>query len=386
LDKNSKISFISVKNAELSDLSVMLREKCASLSAVLHPVSFKAVKEIIKIVNAYYSCKSDGHEIDPAEIEKSLSGKYSRKSSKRLMQKEAAAYFETEIEIDDKILNEPNINICSYEFIAWIHGRLFEKLPDEFKRLRGRNSKIIYLIPGELRKEDIFNGNGFAKAKQIRKLLFRFEELFNPVRFSLNDLPAASALAHTMLSWIHPFPAWNSAVLRLFTNAYFKKCGLKAELFSFNRAVSNQTVKYNLVISESYRQIKNLHSVEHIEHDESLTAYCRFFLQTAIDETGYMLNILNHENVMQRLNIYINSLISKGEVRDESRLMLKTVFLSGELKRGEVLQLTGRPERTARRILGELLGKRMLISDTPKGPVRINLSVNSAIELFEGLF
>jgi Fic family protein len=388
LDKDSKQSFAGIKSAELSDLSVRLREKCTSLYCILHPVTLSALKKIISVSKAYYSCKAEGHEISPVEIEKALQGNYSRQKSKRLIQQEAAAYIETENEITEKILREPDVNICSLEFISRLHIQLFEKLPDEFKRVRSRNGKIIYVVPGELRKEGLINnGNEFPKAKQVRKLLIRFEEVFNPLKFTLADSPIALALAHDMLSWVRPFLAGSDMVLRLFTGEYFTACGLKGtELFSMNRALLNKIAEYKTAISKSYNYMKNFLSRGALLLDENLITFCRLFLQTALDEADYMCNILNPENVIRRLNSYTERLVSEGELREECKLVLRTVFLSGEMKRGEVLQLTGRPERTARRILGELLNKGLLISDSPKGPVRINFPMKSAIEIFNDLF
>src|SRR5437762_8839463 len=45
--------------------------------------------------------------------------------------------------------------------------------------------------------------------------------------------------------------------------------------------------------------------------------------------------------------------------------------LSGEVPRGEAPRITGKPERTARRILEQLLDNGLVISSTPKGPIRL---------------
>jgi Fic family protein len=385
MGKDFKSNCLSIKNGELSDLSVRLREKCASLSTVLHPVTLNSVKEIINIGNAYYSCKAEGHEISLSEIEKGLSGNFSRHKSKKLIQHEAAAYYGTRIEIKERISNEPDLNICSLEFISWLHVQLFEKLPDEFKRMSGKEEKIIYLIPGELRKEGIIkHRNGFPKAKQVRKLLIRFEEILNPAKFTLAELPISLALAHCMFSWIHPFPVGSATVLRLFTGAYIEKCG--AEIFLLNRAVFNKYEEYRTSISESYKHIKNLKAIEDTEMDEHILSFCVFFLQILFDEADFMLDMLKQENITHRIESYAVNLAEQGSLREECKLILKTVFLSGQMKRGDVLQMTGRPERTARRILGELLQKKLLISDSPKGPVRINFTMKSANETFKDLF
>jgi len=46
--------------------------------------------------------------------------------------------------------------------------------------------------------------------------------------------------------------------------------------------------------------------------------------------------------------------------------------LRGEISRGEATRITGRPERTARRILKSLLDKKLLTANSEKGAVRLS--------------
>ena len=370
-DKDFNSAVINSESRELTNLSVKLREKCALLSSIVHPLTRKSIEDIIRIANAYYSCKNEGHEVSPLEIEKALQGNYSRRKPLRLIQHEAVAYIETENEMKEKISGEPGLNICSLEFISWIHRILFEKLPGEFRKVRNRAGRIIYVIPGELREEDLTEtGSPFPKAKRLRKLLFRFEKDFNPEQYNLVDKLLAAAEAYRQFFRIHPFLAGNRMVLRLFIRAYIKASQLNGiNLFSFNRAECNNGLNN-----------------EKLNSDEDLSNFTGFFLKTLLDETEFMIKTLNHDNLIENLNSYTGKLIKSGELREESRLILKSVFLSGELKRGEALVMTGRPERTARRILGELIEKKLLVSGTPKGPVRVNLHLKFALEVFADLF
>ena len=366
-DTDFKSSVINSESRELTDLAVKLRENCALLSSLLHPITRKSIEDIIRTADAYYSCKTEGHEISPLEIEKALHGNYSRQKPLRLIQHEAIAYIETENEIMEKISGEPGLNICSLEFISRIHRILFEKLPGEFRKVRNRAGRIIYVIPGELREEDLTEtGSPFPKAKSLRKLLFRFEKDFSPKLFSLVDSLISAAESYRQLWHIHQFLSGNGMVLRLFIKAYFIHSQLNGmNLLSFNRAEYNNRLNNEKLKSDNFTD---------------------FFLKAILDEIEFMIKIFNPDNVIENLNSYTGKLIKSGELREESRLILKSVFLSGEVKRGEALVMTGKPERTARRILGELLQKKLLVSDTPKGRLRINFSLNSAMEIFSGLF
>jgi Fic family protein len=370
-DTDFKSSVINSESRELTDLAVKLRERCALLSSIVHPLTRNSIEDIIRVVNTYYSCKSEGHEISPLEIEKALQGNYSRQKSLRLIQHEAIAYIETGNEMMENISGESGLNICSLEFISWIHRVLYEKLPGEFRKVRNRAGRIIYVIPGELREEDLAEtGGSFPKAKRLRKLLFKFEKDFNPKLFNLSDSLIAVAEAYRQFWHIHPFLSGNGMVLRLFTKAYFRASLLNGiNLFSFSRAEHNNSLKN-----------------EKLKSDDGSVNFTGLFLKSVLNEIEFMIKIFNPDNVIEKLNSYAEKLINSGELKEESRLILKSVFLSGELKRGEALVMTGRPERTARRILGELLQKKLLVSDTPKGRLRMNFSLNSAMEIFSGLF
>ncbi len=54
--------------------------------------------------------------------------------------------------------------------------------------------------------------------------------------------------------------------------------------------------------------------------------------------------------------------------------LIKEAFIAGEFARGQAAHLTGLKERTARSLLADLVSEGLLVSDTPKGPVRLNFN------------
>jgi hypothetical protein len=74
------------------------------------------------------------------------------------------------------------------------------------------------------------------------------------------------------------------------------------------------------------------------------------------------------------------------QIRSEAILPLYHVFAAGPVTRGEFTQLTGLGERTARTLLSRLLTTRLLVSDTPLGPVRFGLPLDSLQFLFPELY
>lgn len=73
-------------------------------------------------------------------------------------------------------------------------------------------------------------------------------------------------------------------------------------------------------------------------------------------------------------------------MRVEAAYMLQEVLLRGEVARGDVVRVSGLAERTGRILLGQLIGEGLLVSGTPKGPVRIAFPTFLAGLLFPDLY
>jgi hypothetical protein len=58
----------------------------------------------------------------------------------------------------------------------------------------------------------------------------------------------------------------------------------------------------------------------------------------------------------------------------------------GEFERGEASRITGLSERVARDVLGQLLDEGFLLSDSPKGKVRVGFPVHALGSLLPNLY
>ena len=69
-------------------------------------------------------------------------------------------------------------------------------------------------------------------------------------------------------------------------------------------------------------------------------------------------------------------------LKPEAARLLREALVRGRIDRGEASRITGLPERTARRVLGDIVDAGLLASATPKGPVSLRFPVDA----LEGLF
>jgi Fic family protein len=60
--------------------------------------------------------------------------------------------------------------------------------------------------------------------------------------------------------------------------------------------------------------------------------------------------------------------------------------MRGDFDRGEAGRITGLPERTARRVLGDVVDLGLLGSDTPKGKVSLRFPADTLEVLFPKLY
>ena len=93
----------------------------------------------------------------------------------------------------------------------------------------------------------------------------------------------------------------------------------------------------------------------------------------ALDQIKFMSDLLDFDGLQKRIMGYVDRQTALGELQTESGYLLREVLLRGEVPRGEASRITGRPERTARRILKDLLDKKLLGSEFEKGAVHLAL-------------
>jgi len=66
--------------------------------------------------------------------------------------------------------------------------------------------------------------------------------------------------------------------------------------------------------------------------------------------------------------------------------LLEHALVRGEFERGEARRITGLPERTARRVLNDVVQEGLLASESPKGPVSLRFPTSTLETLFPRLY
>ena len=119
---------------------------------------------------------------------------------------------------------------------------------------------------------------------------------------------------------------------------------------------------------------------------EEMRKFCVFFLGTCIDQIEYINSLLEPEELLRRIEFYARDEIDAGHLLRGSSQLLREALLAEEFERGRAAEITGYADRQARSVLTELVAKGLLVSDTPKGEVRLGFPIDVVERWFPKLY
>ena len=116
---------------------------------------------------------------------------------------------------------------------------------------------------------------------------------------------------------------------------------------------------------------------------QALTEFIEWFLSVCLDQVNFMSGLFELDALSRRLRSYVER---SETLKPEAVRLLEEALVRGRLERGEVPRVTGLPERTARRLLKEVIAEGLLGSETPKGPVSLRFPEHALDILFPRLY
>lgn len=384
--------FLPRDDVSMKELALEVIKVSERLYGGLHPITFRSMTDFLRIINSYYSNLIEGHDTHPVDIERAMLKQYDHDPDKRDLQIESEIHVELESLID-KRLEDRQEQIDFIEFIRWIHKSFYERLPARFSEIKNeKNGGIEPVIPGLFRTREVAVGKHIAPHHEaLPSMMVAYCDTYDLSRFTGANKLIAIAAGHHRLMWIHPFLDGNGRVARLYSGALIKLSGVPGYgLWSVNRGFGRQKEKYlqHLARADAPRQ-GDLDGRGNLSQ-KALDEFCRFFLETCLDQARYMGSLLEIPGLLKRIRFYIDqraegAIPQKASLRKEAYFLLKEALLMGEFARGKAPGLTGLKERTARDLLRRLTEEGLLVSDTPKGPVRIGIPAETLPFLFPAL-
>lgn len=361
----------------------------------LPEATLRAVREMIRIVEAHHSLSIDGHRVHPVHIEDAVRGSLNADSGVRGLQREATAYLKAEKFVAARVADDASTDLSSAAFLKVVHWELYSRVPEEFRWVEdhGPPPTKLRIVPGEFRTHTIRNRQNALAPEAIDATMSRFRATYELSRLSPIDRIIAAPAAHHRLLWIHPFTGGNGRVARLYTASFLQRAGIDGALlglWSMSRGLARARDRYRPLLAAADARQRNELDGREIFSPRALAEFTRFFLEICVEEIAFVRGLLRAGALSERFVQYVHlrsaSLAPGGELHPESASLLRDVALRGEVARGEAGRITGMATSEARKILSQLVKERLLVSDSPKGPVRLGLPANAVPFLFPDLY
>lgn len=377
------ISENSIHRKELTDLAMELVAKSAGFRHSLPSAIQASLANMVRAMNCYYSNLIEGHDTHPIEIERALQGNYSSDAKKRNLQKEAKAHIAVQEWIDNGGIKN---SMVSCNTIREIHRRFYSLLPEDLLWAEDLDSKKKQrIIPGELRQNDVKVGNHIAiSSGAVPRFLSRFESVYSALGKAETIL--ALAVTHHRLLWIHPFLDGNGRVARLMSHAITLNTLDTGGMWSIARGLARNGEKYKKYLANCDLLRRNDLDGRGNLSEEALANFTRFFLETCIDQINFMEKLMQPDLLRTRILLWAREESQLGNLPPQSIQILEAILYRGEISRGEMSNILNITDRHARRLTSSLIKKGILISDSPKSPLKLAFPAVLASRWMPGLF
>jgi len=378
----------SIDSALLDKANFLLLE-AAKLEGSHTPQILQAVKNLLYRVNSYYSNKIESEGTHIIDIEKAMRQEYSQNTKEKNLQILSLAHIQVQKECESYFLKKTSLSPYSKEFILCIHKSFYSKEGME-PFLKLSNDGIAELMtPGLLRERDVKVGTHIApSADKLSSMMNEFEHLYNKSLHTNDATKLIHILAsHHRLMWIHPFLDGNGRTARLALDAAFSSTNMRGYgLFNISRGLARNSNEYKKQLSYADMPKQGERDGRGPLSSFALGSYVEFMLDIAIDQVAYMNKHLKLNALTTKIELYVqranDGLLGIEPLPKHSEKIFKYLLLSGECVRGKVPEIIGMKERTASRVIAELLKRDFIESDTKAGAIRLKIGASMASYLF----
>ncbi len=373
-------------SALLEDLAFKLARESSALAGQLPRKVALQVGELLRSMNCYYSNLIEGHNTHPRDIDKAMVQDYAQDPARRDLQLEARAHIEVQRLVD--LGGAAPVPAASRDFIAWAHREFCGRLPETLLTVTNPDTgEQLAVVPGELRSRPVVVGRHVPPpAVDLPAFLERFEQVYTPGALTQPRQVVAVAAAHHRLLWIHPFLDGNGRVARLMSHATFLELGMGSGLWSVSRGLARNVVEYKQLLMAADAPRWGDHDGRGALSEAALADFCRFFLDCCLDQVRFMRELLQPDELQRRVDLYVRDEVVAGRLPAGTAEVLRETLLVGTVARGRIARLIGTSERTARRVTAKLLERKLLVSESHRGALRLGIPLDLVERWFPRLY
>lgn len=374
---------------ELAELSQMITLAVGELSGLVRsPLVRDKIATLVRSMNCYYSNLIEGHKTLPRDIERAKHDDFVLDTKQKENQLLALAHIQTE-ESMVALLRAGGVDVYSQEFLCWIHGEFYNRLPESMRISRTKAGKEYQIVPGKFRDYMVDVGAhtppDFAA---LSAFLTRFHEVYSDEQILATNRLVAIAAAHHRLAWIHPFGDGNGRVARLHSHALLLHHGLDGGgLWTLSRGLARARTLYYERLQDADRGRENDYDGRGNLTERGLSRFCLFFLETILDQVQFMGGLLNLSDLRTRVDRYFTyEALHLKKYREDLMRVMKAMVDEGEIPRERVSELTGKGATTTAEIIKVGLNEGYIESPSEKGKLRVAFPVKVLPFYFPSLF
>jgi len=337
-------------------------------------------------MHCYYSNLIEGQQTRVRDIEAALKSDFAAEPKKRELQQLSLAHLEVQ-----RWAATQTGSPFAPEFIGELHRHFYMHLPEAMRVATTSKGEKTPLTPGELRDRDVEVGTYVGPPHElVPALLGHFQWRYESADLSRIQRIIAIGASHHRFAWIHPFRDGNGRVVRLFSDAVIRQLGIDGGgLWSLSRGLARNRKEYYERLSNADQERSSSSADDGRGHlsERALWDFCEFTLRVMVDQIAFMEQLLEPEGLERRIEHYVRVVDPKvAPEADRVFLLLREALFRGEFPRGEAARIVGASDRTGRSALTLAIGAGLLVSNTPKAPVRLGLPAKVHETYFPLLF
>lgn len=359
------------------------------------PIGIRAaLARPLRIMNSYYSNKIEGQHTRPAEIERAmreqaiLAEQGARPDA--ALQRRLRGIF-AHIAAEQALEGQDSGGLSSAD-LRHIHAVFYQgMLPEDLVTEDG-----MVIVPGAYRTQDVTVGHYLPPAHEHLDYLMRLydQQYASRVQPEARQLIAIFC-AHHRAAWIHPFLDGNGRSVRLQTHAALHAMGLTHGLWSPMRGMARQQDAYYAALRSADSPRRGDTDGRGVLSQEGLLLFLDFCLDTCLDQIAFMGRMLDPVGLKTRLLDYLYYLdnhpcqVGAGASVIKPRHTINPLHYLctvPSLPRGDFIRMTGLTERVGRRVLASLIHHEIVVADTPKGDIRIQVPQHCLRYVFPDLW
>jgi Fic family protein len=386
------ISTNGIISPDLIELAEHVCYESALLSGNHNFVVLQELREMLRLINSYYSNRIESEGTHPIDIEKAMRKEFSNDAKEKKLQMLSLAHIEVQKEMENWLQEDRFTSAYDANFIKEIHSKLYAKPGMESFLHIEYDSLNTDMIPGQFRQMDVEIGRHKAPdAHHVSGLMNEFEHLYRKADTRTLSMKLIYALSsHHRLVWIHPFLDGNGRVARLALDGALFKSGLYGYgLWNLSRGLARNVDRYKDMLGYADMARQGTMDGRGNLSAKALGIFVRFMLEMAIDQITYMKKYLRLDELSGRLERYIgmsqNKLFDIEPLPKHSEKVFKHLLLKGESARGEIAQVAGISQRGSTNLIKELLERGYIISASEKGAIRLRFSAHLSSVIFPEL-